>query len=320
MCGRPSAESARGAFGAGAAVTIGTADESERSSSGFILVTVLWMLGALATLASVYALYTSNSAVSARVMDDRLQAEASIASALDLTALRLSGVPEATRPSQGSFAFRVGRSKIIATFRSEGARIDLNFASKELLTNLLVVLGARPSDADAYAERIIGWRTKRNAADFDAEASLYRKAGLAFKPRGDAFQSVAELSSVFGLPSLWVERALPFLTIFNGRPDIDVMTASPEVLAALPGMTRDLLRTVLDQRVALDRAHTETLLTAIRANGVAANAQPRDAVRVTVRVLLDNGREIGAEAVIVAFQTGDEPYRVLSWNDDFDGP
>jgi general secretion pathway protein K len=34
---------------------------------------------------------------------------------------------------------------------------------------------------------------------------------------------------------------------------------------------------------------------------------------------LENGRRVTAEAVILVLQDGDEPYRVLSWRDDFDG-
>ena len=42
---------------------------------GFIVVAVLWMLGALATLASIYAVYVINTATAMGVNDDRLQAE-----------------------------------------------------------------------------------------------------------------------------------------------------------------------------------------------------------------------------------------------------
>jgi general secretion pathway protein K len=34
---------------------------------------------------------------------------------------------------------------------------------------------------------------------------------------------------------------------------------------------------------------------------------------------LENGRRVAAEVVILVLQDGDEPYRVLSWHDDFDG-
>src|ERR1700740_819406 len=57
-----------------------------RSSAGFILVSVLWILGALATLASIYAVYVINSATSMSVNDDRVKAAALISAALELTA------------------------------------------------------------------------------------------------------------------------------------------------------------------------------------------------------------------------------------------
>jgi general secretion pathway protein K len=41
---------------------------------------------------------------------------------------------------------------------------------------------------------------------------------------------------------------------------------------------------------------------------------------VTVSIGFDNGRRVGAEAVILPLADGDEPYRILSWHDDFDGP
>ena len=42
---------------------------------------------------------------------------------------------------------------------------------------------------------------------------------------------------VFGLPSFLVERALPFVTVFSGRAETNVLVAAPEVVAAAPGMT-----------------------------------------------------------------------------------
>ncbi len=43
---------------------------------GFIVVAALWILGALATLASIYSMYVANAATSVAVNDDALRAEA----------------------------------------------------------------------------------------------------------------------------------------------------------------------------------------------------------------------------------------------------
>jgi general secretion pathway protein K len=58
-----------------------------RSDGGFILIAVLWLLAALATLASIYSAYAINSAVTARIPDDRLVVEAAIRAGVELAAI-----------------------------------------------------------------------------------------------------------------------------------------------------------------------------------------------------------------------------------------
>ena len=69
------------------------------------------------------------------------------------------------------------------------------------------------------------------------KAALYRSSGLPYLPRGAPFAHVNELWLVQGLPPALVGRAIPFVTVYSGRPDINVFDAPPELIAALPGMT-----------------------------------------------------------------------------------
>ena len=46
-----------------------------RNADGFILVAVLWIIAALATLATIFSVYVINSATAFTVHDERLQAE-----------------------------------------------------------------------------------------------------------------------------------------------------------------------------------------------------------------------------------------------------
>jgi hypothetical protein len=39
-----------------------------------------------------------------------------------------------------------------------------------------------------------------------------------------------------------------------------------------------------------------------------------------VHIQFENGRRVASEAVILAADDGDVPYRVLSWRDGFDDP
>ncbi|HEY4820651.1 MAG TPA: type II secretion system minor pseudopilin GspK, partial [Xanthobacteraceae bacterium] len=55
---------------------------------GFVIIAVLWILIALATLASIYSIYIGNSALALAVVDDGLQTEAAVSTGLELTAYR----------------------------------------------------------------------------------------------------------------------------------------------------------------------------------------------------------------------------------------
>jgi general secretion pathway protein K len=287
---------------------------------GFIVVAVLWILGALATLASIYATYVANTAAGLSVSKDRVTAEGAVSAALELTAYRLLTVAEDVRPTHGAFSFRLGDANVAVAYRSEAARVDLNLAPKEMLAGLFTALGARASDAQYYAERIIGWRNPGNGQAQDNEAAAYRTAGLTYYPRQAPFASAEELSLVLGLPSALVERAMPYVTVFSGRPDINILDAEPTVIASLPGITPERLHAVLDERRA--RAQDGRQAIGWLGSQSVATTEGSRAMRVTVSVAFAKGWQVGAEAVILLIGdvTGEEPYRVLFWHDDFDGP
>jgi general secretion pathway protein K len=284
------------------------------ATGGFIFVTVLWILLALAGLVSVYAVYVSNSAMAAAARDDDLVTGGLVTAGVELAAYRFVSVPKDKRPGHGEVAFRMGKARILAAFRNEAARIDLNAASRELLAGLFVTLGAREEEAGQYADRILAWRTQASGGQDaeDAEAALYRDAGLDYGPRGAPFVHVEELWLVADLPPALVERALPHVTVFNGRPEILVEEADPVVRAAMagpsPGGAADGLSIGGPADTAQGAAPPGTTL------------EGSDAVRVTVRVDFDNGRTRAAEAVILLRDFGEDPYRVLSWRDDVEPP
>jgi general secretion pathway protein K len=83
-------------------------------------------------------------------------------------------------------------------------------------------------------------------------------------------------------------------------------------------MTPDRLYGILGQRG--PGAANARIVQGLLGSSQGASNQGSKTTRVTVRVAFDNGRRVGAEAVILLLDDGDEPYRVLSWQDDFDGP
>ncbi|MFG1243067.1 type II secretion system protein GspK [Xanthobacter sp. V7C-4] len=282
------------------------ADADGTYHAGFILVAVLWILAALATLATVYAVYISSTATSAAVRDDSLIAHGLATAAVEIAALRLIAVPKDKRPSSGEVAFRMGKASVSASFVGEAARIDLNAAPKDLIAGLFVALGAQPEAAADYADRILGFRTP-SSGDGGREAGLYRDAGLDYEPRGAPFVHVEEIWRVVGLPPALVERALPHLTVFSGRGEINAADADPVVRAALAGATPPAAGGGEGGQAA-----PAVLPDTIR--------EASDAVRVHIIMAFDNGRRRAAEAVILLRDFGDDPYRVLSWREDADLP
>ncbi len=79
-----------------------------RAEAGFVLIAVLWILAALATLASIYSSYAVNTATASRIIDDRVQAEASIRAGVEMAAFGQLALPEPARPARGGFEMRVG--------------------------------------------------------------------------------------------------------------------------------------------------------------------------------------------------------------------
>jgi len=283
---------------------------------GFIVVAVLWILAALATLAMIFSVYVINTATAFTVHDERLQAEALARGAIELSVYQAVADPQAS-PSRAAFVFRIGNASVNAEFVAETARIDLNAAPKAMLAGLFATLGAARPQAEYYADRIIGWRNPPPQENPDAEAGLYRAAGLLYGPRGAPFPHTAELALVLGIPDVLVERALPFLTVYSGQPQINIFNAAPQVVASLPGMDPERLNAVLVQRQAGPQ-NAEGLLAMLGAAQTLANTQSSKALRVTSRIAFDSGQRMTVEAVIFILDNGTEPYRVLTWRDDMD--
>jgi general secretion pathway protein K len=284
------------------------------SEHGFVIVAVLWILAALSALAMIFSVYLSNSAQALAINDTGLQAEALVSASLELTTYQLLLAGDKARPTPGSFQFRLDNADVLVSFASEAARIDINFASKAMLANLFAGLGADQQAAKEYADRIVGWRTRPAANTANDEEALYGAAGLAYSPRQSLFTHVNELSLVLGLPPVLVDRALPFVTVFSGSPNVDVLIAPPEVIAALPGMTPSALKEFLSQRPGLSR-DSLAIATALGPAQASAAVPKSTSFRILTTVKFDNGRRTSSELVI-ALREDKDPYRVLSWQDN----
>jgi general secretion pathway protein K len=291
-----------------------SSEQGLSSEQGFVLIAVLWLLAALALLATIFSLYLASSARVLALNDATLRTEALVSAGVELAAYQLQLAGEKARPAHGAFHARLNGADLDVSFVTEAARIDLNAAPKELLAGLLTVLGAGEDEAKEGADRIVGWRTKPATDGASNEDALYRTAGRTYSPRLAPFVHVDELALVLGLSPALVERAMPFVTIFSGVSGVDVVTAAPEVIAALPGMTPLTLRQFLNDRTTLPD-DTNAIAAALGDAKASAAGQKGPAYRIQTRIRFADGRRAASE-VVIALRKKETPYRVLSWQND----
>lgn len=288
------------------------------SRNGFILVAALWLLAALATLASVVSVYMAQSARALTAFDTALQSETLATAGLELAAYQLSAPAAARRPTHGGFSFRLAKSEVTVGYMSEAARINLNMAPASMIAGLFTALGAQAEKAEEYADRVVGWRSKPRPNVEDEEGALYRAAGLNYLPRHGYFDSVDELWLVLGLPPDLVERALPFVTIYSGTADIDVLNAAPQVMAALPDMTPALLQSFLDERESLS-PDLQQVVGVLGGKQAGVTVTGSETYRVRMRITLPDGQQRTPEGVITILGPNAKgAFRVLAWKDEVD--
>jgi general secretion pathway protein K len=281
----------------------------KESRQGFVIVAVLWILMALSALAMIFAVYLSASARAMAIGNTALQKEALVSASVELAAYQLTLVADEDRPAQGVFHFRMDDADVAVTFTSEAARIDLNLAPKELLAAFFAGLGAGKDMAMEDAERVVGWRTRPVPGSANDEEARY--GALGYSPRQSLFVHANELALVAGLSPALVDRALPFVTVFNGSAGIDPNIAAPEVVAAFEKSTaKDPFNA---QIAAPNNSLAGAEPSASPNNNVPAAKSP--CYRVQTTIGFADGRRSVSEVVIVL---GDktEPYRVLAWQDD----
>jgi general secretion pathway protein K len=289
-------------------------------NDGFIIVAVLWILVALTTLVSIYTVYVINTAHAVGANEDRPRSEALATAALELTAYQADAIEGAKRPTTGNFSFRLGKARVSVDYLSDAARIDLNAAPKPLIAGLFSGLGAPSASAEEFADRIVAWRTSTNAGNASAlavDTAAYRAAGRSYRPRRGPFPHVGELWLVLGMPPDLVSKAMPYLTVYSGRPEINIVDAPPPVIAALPEMSPQRLFSFLNERAAGARG-TQLLEALPQAARSAVTLDGSPSMRVSIKIQHDNGRPARVEAVILLLDDAAEPYRVLSWHNDYD--
>lgn len=241
-----------------------------KNQEGIILIIVLWVLTILMVIVLSFSVMTRSETYATLAyregLDKKFIAEAGIERGItelfyrnvyrgqamleeDKKVWRTDGTPYTVTFSGGWFTVRIF---------DESGKIDintLNDLSGIILKNLLIASGVADQEASVIVDSILDWK---DADDFKrlngAENDYYLSLPKPYKAKNAKFDTLEELLLVKGinLDILYggngKKGIIDFLTIYSNSNVINIISASREVLLAIPGFTPELVDDIISKR------------------------------------------------------------------------
>lgn len=303
----------------------------QTASRGFALVIVLWAGVLLSIIAASFAF---SMRVETRLAGNLV--ERARAAALADAGIRRGILALLARPGEGRwiadgrvYTLPLGDGIMRIRLVSENGKIDLNGAPEALIRGLLGALVRDgtlddPGRADAVASAILDWRDPdQRVRPGGAEDRDYAASGRAFGSRDGAFLSTAELNQVLGVDARVYARLAPSITVYSWAPQVDPMTASRDVLLAVPGLESEEVDRFLEAREATYGVQSAAGEAPPRLPIELLSAGARYLSRADSRVYtveavgeLPAGARAVRRAVIQLTGDARRPYTIMAW---FDG-
>src|SRR5437660_2209474 len=283
---------------------------------GIALVLALWLTILLTVIASGFAFSMRSEAIAARNAISLAQARVAADGAVERTLFELSRpriadawAADGTRRTwvENDVAFDV-----VAV--DETSKIDLNSANDALLKGLLTTSGGLEDQMAArIVDAIADWRDPDDLKRPNgAEEADYRAANLKYGPANAPFETVGELARVLGVTADLYARIAESLTVYSRQAGINTMTASRDVLLALPGVTAEVVDDYLERRrLAIENKLPPPPFPAAQAFGTG----PIPVWRVHAEAKLPDGVTFVREAVLRPINDVRRPIVALVWTE-----
>jgi general secretion pathway protein K len=288
---------------------------------GIVLVVALWsivLLSALAMAASTtFRVFGGMVSMSL----DRAKAGALLDAGVAAGALVLATLKEQEPLTAREFNVTLATGSVHVSLSDETGRINVNKAPPKVLSALLQYVGVE--DADAIATSIAAWRgqdqAKPSAGDGGPRSPAEQQPGQNVQSDdaenspnyAPSFTDMRQLSQVPGVTDGIVSAIAPFVTVF-GEEKVNLMTAPPNVLAALPGMTNEQVGAIVEARGDLQIAH-DRLSGLLGQSAKYVKPQIRPVALIEMKAQLADGYSESARATIVILPKDKAFYRVLAW-------
>jgi general secretion pathway protein K len=268
---------------------------------GIALVAVLWVVAILALVAAVFMREARTEIALTRNLAEEAKAEALAEAGVNRAILVLLGLDETIpwRIDGTAFAFDYGGGTVRVSLQDEGGKIDLNRAGDAVLQGLFTSVGVGQDAAQHLVDAIADFRDADGLRHLNgAEDAEYAKAGLPYDAKDAPFAATEELLQVFGMTPELYARVAPYVTVYSPRRDVNLATAPAAVLKALPYLSPDRARSVLEQRAA--DAGSSRRFRVI-------------AVTVLVEATTTDGGKVMREVVLRRSGGGTRPFDIVKW-------
>lgn len=292
---------------------------------GIALISVIWILGIIAVLATMLATDSRNVIRSARGIMDLARARAIAEAGVSLALINiLNGDPTSAWPTDG-VAHRLSFDGAIVdvAIRDEGGKVDLNFASPELLHAMTAAAGIGGERAEAIVREILAWReppVRRAPAIGGRTVTPF--PGRTYGPQQAPFAAVDELRLLPAVTHDIYARLRPYATVYSETGTVNPRSAPPALLAELPGINRTNLAAFLAGR---GRSSGQPAGPSPFLGNIQAFSSETPAVAYGIRciVFLPSGPIFVRDVIVQLSQDDPAGYRIVSWQqgeDDGSGP
>lgn len=243
-----------------------------KNHNGVALIIVLWVVTLLIVLTFAFSVMVRTEVFSTMTFKERMEnrylAEAGMNRAILEIFYRNDNKAGATIADEtgvcmvdGSFyeaKMTDGFYKYAVT--DEAGKININLLTDKtalLLNNLLVNLGVDKAQADIICDSILDWKDADDLHRLQgAETEYYMSLPEPYKSKDANFDNLEELLLVRGMTRdiLFGAEGKPplinYLTVYSSSQAININTASPDVLRAIPQMTEEMIQSILNYRKA----------------------------------------------------------------------
>ncbi len=244
-----------------------------KKQEGIILIIVLWVLTILMVIVLSFSVMTRSETFASLAfregVDKKFIAEAGIERAIIELFYRnkyrgysmLEDEKKVWRTDATPYTISFSDGWFIVRISDELGKIDinnLNDLSGIILKNLLMNSGVKEQEATVIVDSILDWK---DADDFKrlhgAESDYYMSLPKPYQAKNARLDTLEELLLVKGMgPDILYggngkKGIVDFITIYSNSNAINIVSASREVLLAIPGLTHELVDEIITKREAL---------------------------------------------------------------------